>query len=94
MTEYKASHLLLDTGSEGWVLVGEKTLQVYLRKLIKMGINIPEKQLPTSSTEYVFGVGSQKVLRTSAIPILHPVTKEFISLEVDVLPGALPFVAK
>ena len=89
---HNAASMLLDTGAEGWVLVGQFTLHQYLMLLKKYSISMEIKNLENSNTEYAFGVGSVKTKKTVAIPFLHPSTNVMIYLEVDVIPGRLPFV--
>ena len=84
---------LADTGSDGFMVVGEATLQQYLKQLP------PSKEiqeLKPSGVRYKFGAGAGEAVRTVLIPVLWAWLTQWCYVECDVLQGPsrkLPFLA-
>ena len=87
--------MLSDPGSEGWIVVGRRTLNNYLKELVSFGCPLTQtKPLPPSGTRYNFGTGHATTTETLLFPARDFETgSEWLQLEADVVPGDLPFIA-
>ena len=61
--------MLVDTGSEGWVVAATKTLQKYMGYLDRAGLAEHVASLPKSNTVYEFGAGDKSCEKTLMLPV-------------------------
>ena len=94
-SNFVSLHLLLDTGSEGYLVVGLNVLSRYLsfmrkrmRPILK---DYPLELCDTNASIYEFGCGQLACVGTYLIPFFFD--SQWTSVRIDVVHGYIPFIA-